>query len=88
MFFNIDLTINNHSPFSIGITIKMNVRQRVTIVWAARRVNYLDVAKRYEDSYAVSQESSEWTTCLNVYLEGLEYATINVPDFDMGNRTS
>ena len=61
--------------------------QRITIVWAAQMVSYLDSLKRYEDSYAVSQEFCEWTTCLNVYPEGLEAATLNVPDFDKENRT-
>ena len=65
----------------------MNIRQRITIAWAAQRVSYLDSLKRYEDSYAVSQEFCEWTTCLNVYPEGLKAATLNVPDFNKGNRT-
>ena len=65
----------------------MNLSQRITIAWAAQRVNYLDNLKRYEDSYAVSQEFCEWTTCLNVYPEGLKSATLNVPDFNKENRT-
>ena len=65
----------------------MNIRQRITIAWAAQRVTYLDNLKRYEDSYAVSQEFCEWTTCLNVYPEGLKSATLNVPDFNKENRT-
>ena len=65
----------------------MNLRQRITIAWAAQRVIYLDSLKRYEDSYAVSQEFCEWTTCLNVYPEGLKSATLNVPDFNKENRT-
>ena len=66
----------------------MNISQRITIAWAAERVTYLDSFKRYEDSYAVSQEFYEWTTCLNVYPEGLKSATLNVPDFNKENRTS
>ena len=66
----------------------MKSSQRVTIAWAVQRVNYLDFAKRYEDSYAVSQEFCEWTTCLNVYPEGLKFATLDVPDFNKENRTS
>ena len=58
----------------------MNISQRITIAWAAQRVSYLDSLKRYEDSYTVSQEFCEWTTCLNVYPEGLKAATPNVPD--------
>ena len=65
----------------------MNISQRITIAWAAQRVSYLDRLKRYEDSYAVSQEFCEWTTCLNVYPEGLKAATLNVPDFNKENRT-
>ena len=66
----------------------MKIRQRITIAWAAQRVTYLDSLKRYEDSYAVSQEFCEWTTCLNVYPEGLKSSTLNVPDFNKVNRTS
>ena len=65
----------------------MNLRQRITIAWAAQRVTYLDSLNRYEDSYAVSQEFCEWTTCLNVYPEGLKAATLYVPDFNKENRT-
>ena len=60
----------------------MKISQQIAIVWAAKRVNYLDSLKRYEDSYAVSQEFCEWTTCLNVSPEGLKAATLNVPDFN------
>ena len=66
----------------------MKINQQIAIVWAAKRVNYLDSLKRYEDSYAVSQEFCEWTTCLNVYPEGLKSSTLNVPDFNKENRTS
>ena len=65
----------------------MNPTQRIAIAWAAQRVTYLDNLKRYEDSYAVSQEFCEWTTCLNIYPEGLKAATLNVPDFNKENRT-
>ena len=66
----------------------MNLIQRITILWSAQRVNYLDNLERYEDSYAVSQEFCEWTSCLNVYPDGVESSTLNVPDFNKGNRTS
>ena len=65
----------------------MNPSQTITIAWAAQRVTYLDSLKRYEDSYAVSQEFCEWITCLNVYPEGLKAATLYVPDFNKENRT-
>ena len=65
----------------------MNISQRITIAWAAQRVSYLDSLERYADSYAVSQEFCEWTTCFNVYPEGLKAATLNVPDFNKENRT-
>ncbi len=58
----------------------MNLSQRIPIALAAQRVTYLDSIKRYEDSYAVSQEFCEWTTCLNLNPEGLKSATLNVPD--------
>ena len=65
----------------------MNISQRLTIVWAAQRVTYLDELQRYEDSYAVSQEFCEWTTSLNVYPAGLQAATLKVPTFNKENRT-
>ena len=65
----------------------MNISQRITIAWAAQRVSSLDSLERYEDSYAVSQEFCEWTTCFNFYPEGLKSATLNVPDFNKENRT-
>ena len=65
----------------------MNISQGITIARAAQRVSYLDSLKRYEDSYAVSQEFCEWTTCLNVYPEVLKSATLHVPDFYKENRT-
>ena len=65
----------------------MNLSQRITIAWVAQRVSYLDSLKMYEDSYAVSHEFCEWTTCLNVYPEKLKAATLNVPDFNKENRT-
>ena len=65
----------------------MNLKQRIAITWSAQRVAYLDSLKRYEDSYAVSQEFCEWTTCLNVYQEVPKAATLNVPDFNKENRT-
>ena len=65
----------------------MNLSQRITIAWAAKKVSYLDSLKRYEDGYAVSQEFCEWTTCLNIYPKGLKAATLNVPDFNKENRT-
>ena len=60
----------------------MNIGQRITIASAAQRVSYLDSLKSYEDSYAVSQEFCEWTTCFNVYPEGLKAATLQVPTFN------
>ena len=65
----------------------MNVSQRLLIAWSSLRVTYLNRLKRYEDSYAVSQEFCEWTTSLNVYPEGLQAATLKVPTFNKENRT-
>ena len=65
----------------------MDSNQLIPIAWAAQRVVYLDSLKRYEDSYAVSQEFCEWTTCFNFYPEGLKAATLNVPEFNKENRT-
>ena len=55
--------------------------QLLIIAWAIHRVTHLDRLKRYEDSYAVSQEFCEWTTSVNVYPEGLKAATLQVPTF-------
>ena len=64
----------------------MDISQRLIIVWASQRVNYLDNLQRYEDSYAVSQEFCEWTSSLNVYPEGLKAALLKVPTFNKENR--
>tara|TARA_Y100001968_G_scaffold191814_1_gene175742 strand:- start:121 stop:321 length:201 start_codon:yes stop_codon:yes gene_type:complete len=65
----------------------MNFSHRIIIAWSAQRVIYLDKLHRYEDSYAVSQEFSEWTTSLNVYPERIKAATLQVPTFNQENRT-
>ena len=65
----------------------MKLNQRSIIAWAVERVTYLDSLERYEDSYAVSQEFSEWTTFLHVYPEELKFSTLKVPDFNKENRT-
>ena len=61
--------------------------QLLMIAWAAQRVTHLDRLRRYEDSYAVSQEFFEWTRSVNVYPEGLTAATLKVPTFNKENRT-
>ena len=66
----------------------MDLTQRFTIAWAAQRVTHLDSVMRYEDSYALSQEFCEWTTCLNVYPNGIQDTTLIVPDFNKENRTN
>ena len=65
----------------------MKMSQSPIILWASLRVNSLYKLNRFEDSYAVSQEFSEWTTLLNAYPEKLEDATLNVPNFNKENRT-
>ena len=65
----------------------MDTNQLLIIVWAAQRVTCLDKLHRYEDSYAVSQEFCEWITSVNVYPEGLNGATLQVPTFNLENRT-
>ena len=65
----------------------MDISQRLIIAWAAQKVTYLDKLQRYEDSYAVSQEFCEWITSVNVYPEGLRVATLQVPTFNLENRT-
>ena len=65
----------------------MDIIQQVNIAWATDRVTYLDKLDRYEDSYAVSQEFCEWITSFNVYPEGLQAATLQVPTFNKENRT-
>ena len=66
----------------------MHSIQQFIIKWSTHRVTYLDRLKRYEDSYAVSQEFCEWTTSFNVYPEGLKAATLKVPTFKKQNRSS
>ena len=66
----------------------MNLIQKNIIAWASHRVTYLDGFKRYEDSYAISQEFCEWTTCFDTYPDGLKSATLIVPDFNKENRTN
>lgn len=66
----------------------MDLTQRFTIAWAAQRVTHLDSVMRYEDSYALSQEFCEWTTCLSVYPNGIQDTTLIVPDFNKENRTN
>ncbi len=66
----------------------MDFNLRMIVAWSANRVNDLDYAKRYEDSYALTQEFCEWTTCLNTCKKGFVAATLMVPDFDKENRTS
>ena len=65
----------------------MKSSERLIIAWAAQRVSYLYKLRRYEDSYAVSQEFCEWTTSINVYPERLQAATLRVPTFNKENRT-
>ena len=65
----------------------MDISQRLIIAWATQRVNYLDNFRRYEDSYAVSQEFCEWITLFNVYPEELKAATLQVQTFNKENRT-
>ena len=65
----------------------MENSQLLTIAWASLRVTYLDKLRKYEDSYAVSQEFCEWTTLFNIRPEELKAATLKVPDFNKENRT-
>ena len=60
----------------------MENSQLLTIAWASLRVTYLDKLRKYEDSYAVSQEFCEWTTSFNVYPKGFKVATLKVPTFN------
>jgi hypothetical protein len=39
-------------------------RVSVATCWATTRINALDSAERYEDSYALTQEFREWITCI------------------------
>ena len=66
----------------------MNINQSLIIAWAMQRVTQLDTLKRYEDSYAVSQEFCEWTTSFNAHPERLQAATLKVPIFNKENRTN
>ena len=66
----------------------MNDLQKNIIVWASLRVNYLHKFRRYEDSYAVSQEFNDWTTYLNIHTKASETLILKVPTFHQGNRSS
>ena len=61
--------------------MNISFHQRISIAWAARRVDLLDNVERYEDSYAVSQEFCEWSTSLNIYPEVIKATTLMVPNF-------
>ena len=58
-----------------------SLNQRISVEWAARRVVLLDSEERFEDSFAITQEFCEWTTCLNTYPEGIKASTMMVPNF-------
>ena len=60
----------------------MKNTNRKVIAWAVQRVTDLHTVKRYEDSYAVSQEFCEWTNSLDSYQEGLKLKTLKVPNFE------
>ena len=57
----------------------MERRIVVATGWASTRIAVLDKEERYEDSYAISQEFSEWSTCIGEYVEMLEANVLAVP---------
>ena len=59
----------------------MEKHKSLIITWACLRVIYLDKLKRYEDSYAVSQEFYDWTASLNVYPQIDKGNVLKVPIF-------
>ena len=66
----------------------MVICQKFIIAWASQRVNCLDSLKRYEDSYAVSQEFFEWTTSYMIYSHRPKASILKVPNFNKENRTN
>ena len=52
-------------------------RVSVATCWATTRINALDSAERYEDSYAITQEFREWITCLGEHPELLEDSVLS-----------
>ena len=65
----------------------MQKNYRLILVWACLRVIYLNKLSRHKDSYAVSQEFSEWTTSFNDYSTENEAGILKVPNFNKENRT-
>ena len=66
----------------------MSNLQKPIVAWASLRAIYLYNLNRYEDSYAVSQEFTEWTTSKVVHLEETKYSILKVPNFNKENRTN
>jgi len=58
------------------------------VAWASLRAIHLYNLKRFEDSYAVSQEFIEWTSSFVVYSDAPKVSILKVPNFDKENRTN
>ena len=57
----------------------MERRIVVATGWASTRIAVLDKEERYEDSYSLTQEFGEWTTCIGENVEMLEANVLAVP---------
>ena len=58
-----------------------SMERRVVVAtgWASTRIAVLDKEKRYEDSYAVTEEFREWITCMGENDAMLEASVLTVP---------
>ena len=66
----------------------MENSKKLLVAWASLRAIHLYNLKRFEDSYAVSQEFIEWTSSFVVYSDAPKVSILKVPNFDKENRTN
>ena len=66
----------------------MNNIKKPIIAWASLRAIQLYNLRRFEDSYAVSQEFLEWTTSYTVHTNVPKSSILKVPSFNKENRTN
>ena len=57
-------TCNVVSIWESDMDAALERRVSVATCWATTRIQALDRAERYEDSYALTQEFREWITCI------------------------
>jgi len=49
------------------------------VVWAQARITLLDASERYEDSFALTEESREWILCVDDHPDRLEALLAPLP---------